>query len=152
MLKLEPLASESPTFRETDAGCDRLSDDYKPPRGRFILATHRDRPAGCIALLPEDAWSARVMRLFVRPEFRGQGLAKSLVQQLVAQARCTGYHRLYLESHASMTTAHRIYAEEGFVVVDPPATYGSRLRGVVICMERLEPPTGIGTHSDTQEI
>jgi GNAT superfamily N-acetyltransferase len=92
-----------------------------------------------LALLPEDARSACVTRLFVRPEFRGQGLARSLVQQLVTLGRSAIYQRIYLESHVSMTTAHWIHAEEGFVVVNPLATYNSHLRRMVICMEWLGP-------------
>jgi GNAT superfamily N-acetyltransferase len=151
MLKLEPLAREAPRFRETDAGCERLSDDYKPPHGRFILATHRGRPAGCIALVPQDAWTGCVMRLFVRPEYRGQGLARSLVRQLVARARRIGYRRLLLESHVSMTNAHRIYAEQGFLVVNPPDDLPFNLRRAVICMEWLGSEANIGTSFDMQK-
>jgi putative acetyltransferase len=139
VLKLEPFAHEAPTFRDIEMDSARLSDDYRPPYGQFILATHRGVPAGCVALASPDAGSAELTRLFVRPEFRGQGLARSLVRQLVAQAHVTGYGRLYLESHVSMTAAHRIYEEEGFLAVDPPDAYPAYLRHAVICMQRSLP-------------
>lgn len=140
VLELESFARDVPTFRKVNMGSARLPDVYKPPDGQFILATWQDRAAGCVALAPRAAESAELERLFVRPEFRGQGLARALVRRVVLQSRRRGHRRLYLESHVSMTVAHCIYKEEGFLTVDPPHEYPAHLRRAIICMERLEAP------------
>jgi putative acetyltransferase len=68
-------------------------------------------------------------RLFVRPRFRGQGLGKLLMEQIVAEARAVGYVKMRLDNLPSMQSAIRLYNAFGFVPCAP--YYDTPLRGTV---------------------
>lgn len=49
---------------------------YAPPHGRLYLVCTGSTPVGCIALKALDDTRCEMKRLYVRPEYRGQGIAR----------------------------------------------------------------------------
>jgi GNAT superfamily N-acetyltransferase len=95
-------------FEEELAG---LPGEYAPPRGQFLLAPN----AGCVALRPiESDEICEMKRLYVRPEHRGSGLGRRLVQAVIEEARRIGYQRMRLDTMPKMDGAQRLYASLGF--------------------------------------
>ena len=84
-------------------------------------ASTAGRP-GTIALKRHDATQAEIKRLYVRPDARGHDIGRQLVATVIAEARSSGYRRLVLDSHVTMTTAHRLYAGAGFRRTGSPRT------------------------------
>jgi len=84
-------------------------------RARLVLAEVRGEPAGLVGLKPLSAADGEVKHLYVRPGFRGLGIARALLQQLVADAEALGYRRLRLETTAFMPEAQALYRRFGFV-------------------------------------
>ncbi|MBC7926761.1 MAG: GNAT family N-acetyltransferase [Bryobacteraceae bacterium] len=72
-------------------------------------------PAGCVVLrpLPSLRLSAECKRLYVRPSFRGQGLADALLDELEGYA-ATSWEWLYLDSKDDLQAALRIYSRRGY--------------------------------------
>ena len=65
-------------FQEFEQEVQSLPGKYAPPRGCLYLVVLNEIPAGCIALRPLNELQCEMKRLYVRPAFRGRGLAKQL--------------------------------------------------------------------------
>lgn len=102
---------------------DQLPGLYAEPGGVLMLATVDGSAAGCCAfrsLLTSDHLNACEMkRLFVRPAFRGFGLGRLLVEQVMARAELAGYNTMLLDTLSEMEAARTLYQEVGFVEVAP---------------------------------
>ena len=99
----------------------RMLDPASPIFGRVAVAN--DDVAGfSICVLHEGTWVIAPIcyleDLFVAPKFRGQGLGRMLVADLVQHARMKGWSRLYWHTRDS-NPARRLYDEfakaDGFV-------------------------------------
>lgn len=126
---------QAPTFAGWDQEFAALPGIYAPPRGRLLLAVHDGEPAGCVALRPHDDVTCELKRLYVRPGFRGHAIGGKLVTALIAAAREIGCRRMVLDSHVSMTQAHRLYEAVGFERVPTPSDFPEALKPLVVFME-----------------
>ena len=100
-----------------------LPGAYAPPGGELLLAKRGDHVLGCIALKPlEPPHVAEIKRLFVRPQARGRGIGKALIQAALATALQMGYDEIKLDTLAEMEGAIALYKASGFVPIPP---YGS---------------------------
>jgi len=111
----DPDFSRCLVWQHAEAELAGLPGDYAPPRGRLLLARVGAEVAGCIALRPTDRPDACEMkRLFVRPAFRGNGVARALVHALLREAAAAGYRQMVLDTLPSMKAAQALYRELGF--------------------------------------
>jgi len=107
-------------FQSFDQELASLPGDYAQPQGRLLLATQEGVAAGCVALHPLSDRICEMKRLYVRPQFRGQGLGKLLAQQIIAEARATGYKQLRLDTvEPMMREAVVMYRKMGFREIAP---------------------------------
>ena len=96
---------------------------YAPPTGELLLAKRGDHVLGCIALKPlEPPAIAEIKRLFVRPQARGKGVGKALVEAAIITAQRLGYGEIKLDTLPEMTGAIALYKAAGFASIPP---YGS---------------------------
>jgi ribosomal protein S18 acetylase RimI-like enzyme len=103
------------------------------------LAYLDDEPAGCIAYraLNHPADAGEVKRLYIRPEFRGQGLAARLLQALEAFAIEAGVAALYLDSKDDLTAAIRFYRSAGYQICE---RYNDNPQATIFMRKPLRPP------------
>jgi len=100
-----------------------LPGEYAAPSGALLLAFVDGAPAGCCALRPlinsDHINACEMKRLFVRPAFRGFGLGRILVDEILSLARLAGYTNMLLDTLSDMEAARALYQEAGFVEVAP---------------------------------
>jgi len=96
-----------------------LPGEYAEPNGCFLLAFHEDVPAGCVALRRRSEKVSEMKRLYVKPDYRGKGLGRALVDELIKEAREKGYHLMRLDTHPWMKEAEELYKSVGFYEIEP---------------------------------
>ena len=83
-------------IQKYDHEIENLEEKYGLPQGRLYIAYCENKVAGCIALRPLNNTQCEMKRLYVKPEFRGKGIAKILVEKIVADAKEIGYRVCFL--------------------------------------------------------
>ena len=56
---------------------------YALPHGRMYLALVDDKAVGCVALTKNDDVYCEIKRLYLKPEYRGMGISKALVETVI---------------------------------------------------------------------
>lgn len=97
-----------------------LPGPYVPPRGGLWLARANAGAAGvgCVALRPLTTSMAEVKRMYVDPQWRGQGIGRRLLDALIDKARALGYSTLRLGTLDDMTAAQSLYRSLGFAPIE----------------------------------
>ena len=96
-------------------------DKFYPPTGRFYLVQLADTFVGVGCLKRLAPGLGEIQRMYVRPQVRGHGAGRILVEHLLADARALGYDTLRLESLRALEAAHNLYRSVGFVEIEPYA-------------------------------
>lgn len=96
-----------------------LPGEYVPPGGRLLLARIDDEVAGTAALRPLGGNACEAKRLYIKPAYRGRGLARVLLEKIVEEARQCGYVELFGDTLPAMAAAMELYRKMGFVEVAP---------------------------------
>jgi GNAT superfamily N-acetyltransferase len=94
---------------------------FQPPDGRLLLAIDDRDTLGCGAMRVVAPGVAEVKRMYLRPEARGRGIGRVLLQELLATACCFGCREARLDTGWFMTDAHRLYCAAGFEECAPYA-------------------------------
>lgn len=101
-----------------------IASELTNPLSAWLVAVENQHVVGYIgsqSVLGE----ADMMNVAVSPEFRRQGIARTLVQKLIDLLRGKGVHCLTLEVRASNAGAILLYEEIGFVQVGRRPNYYS---------------------------
>lgn len=96
---------------------EEFAREYFKAGAGVWLAEFNGELVGCVALrnLKAKPGCGEIKRLFVRPAYRGQGIADLLFEAVEEYANKFGYRWLYLDTAAEMKAAQRFYERRGFV-------------------------------------
>ncbi len=92
-----------------------LPGPYTPAKGgRLLVATYEGEASGCVGLKKMDASTGEIKRLYVPPQYRGNGIGKMLVKAALAQAKELGMKKVIADTDLNMRIAMVIFDEHGF--------------------------------------
>jgi len=84
-------------------------------RCTFVVARLGGRAVGCGAVCPlEEPSLGEIKSMYVRPEARGRGVARGILERLEEVARGHAYTRLRLETGAHQPEAMALYESFGY--------------------------------------
>jgi GNAT superfamily N-acetyltransferase len=99
------------------------ADDYLPPHGLFLVGYDPDGEAvacGGYRLHDQSTMTFEIKRMYVRPDWRGRGLGRRLLELLESEAGAAGAARLILETGSVNVPAQSLYTTSGY---DPIPSY-----------------------------
>jgi len=86
--------------------------------GGLFLADVDQALVGMIFLTELREGVGQIRRMYVRDAYRRRGIARTLFETAIRQARELGYAKLLLESPRSWVGAHALYRTLGFEAVE----------------------------------
>jgi GNAT superfamily N-acetyltransferase len=89
----------------------------------FFVLRDNDTPAGCGGIQLFGTEYGELKRMYVRPQFRGSGFGKRLLDHLADYAKAQAVGLLRLETGIHQTAAIRLYEGVGFQRIPPFGDY-----------------------------
>ena len=89
----------------------------------FFVIRIDGTPAGCGGVQLFGTDYGEIKRMYIRPQFRGLGLAKLMLEHLADYARGRGVNILRLETGIHQHEAIGLYERAGFEVIPPFGEY-----------------------------
>jgi GNAT superfamily N-acetyltransferase len=109
--EIEELYADRPgSIHSVGASVEEMS----PPEGAFVLVEAGGELVGCGGLKRLDEGTCEIKRMYLRPEARGGGLSRGLLDALEARALELGYLRARLDSGDRQPAAIRLYEGAGY--------------------------------------
>ena len=132
------------SFQDFEKELESLPGRYAIPEGCLLIAQNQDGIVGCAAVRKIGDGVCEMKRLFVRPEYRGAGIGRRLVMEIVRTAICLGYSRMRLDTTPSMNEATSLYRSLGFYDTEPYC-YNPVLGAVYLELDLGTFGDGVGT-------
>jgi len=104
-----------------DSTTDHLYELFREPRSGYFVAEQDGRLLGGAGIfptagLPSD--TCELVKMYLSPAARGQGLGRRLVDHSLEFARSAGFAQVYLETMPELQQALAMYARLGFHYID----------------------------------
>jgi GNAT superfamily N-acetyltransferase len=110
---LAELHTVMPDFVPDDAS-PTAPIDVHLPIGFFLLVMVGEEPVACGVLRYLSEHSGELRRMWVKPMWRGRGIAKYLLGELEELARELGLAELFLDTNRGLTPAIQLYRSTGY--------------------------------------
>jgi GNAT superfamily N-acetyltransferase len=120
-------------FQGFDEELASMPGKYGPPSGCLLLVFDGDRAIACGALRDLGEGVCEIKRIYVRPEARRRGLARSISERLIDFGREAGYRAVRLDTMRRLTGATELYEQLGFSYI---GAYNASPQHDIVYMER----------------
>jgi GNAT superfamily N-acetyltransferase len=102
-----------------------------PPLGAALVALADRGLVGMVCVVHHDKSSARLERMFVRPDWRGNGIGRVLLETALDVANQLGYRHVVLDVLMERLEAIGLYSSAGFMPMEAYADYGREMRFMI---------------------
>jgi putative acetyltransferase len=106
-----------------ELGDHAILDVYRHRRSAYFVAVAETEIVGGAGIYPlanGDWATCELQRMYLRSQFRGQGIGKSLLNTCLDTACALGFEQCYAETIAEMATAIAFYERNRFVRLAAP--------------------------------
>lgn len=105
-----------PSPDDTDADLSDIERHYHARGGLFgvLVENGGGKIVGTVGLHPDEPGTVELRKMYLRPEHRGLGCGRCLLEHALAEARRLGFRRVVLESTSKLPKAVALYRSYGF--------------------------------------
>ncbi len=120
---LSEFGCTGPGFAIHDPEVDAMTAAYADsPDRQFLVVEVDGEVRGCAGYAPlegsdPDQRIAELRKMYFRPELRGRGIGRRLLEELLVRMRDAGFRRCYLETFSGMDAAQALYRKLGFAEI-----------------------------------
>jgi putative acetyltransferase len=106
-----------------DPTTDDMFQLFSVPFSAYFIAGAEDKILGGAGVFPTPGLPpgcCELVKLYLLPEIRGQGLGMMLMEKCIQQAVTFGYKQMYLETMPELNNAIGLYEKAGFKYLNRP--------------------------------
>jgi putative acetyltransferase len=107
-----------------DPTTDHLFEVFNStPNSIYFIAEKDEVVLGGAGIYPTDGlpeFTCELVKMYLKPEARGLGLGRSLIEKCLTTAKELGYKQVYLESMPELKKALSVYEKFGFEYLNGP--------------------------------
>jgi len=107
----------------TDPTTNHLFELFQKPKSVYFVAENHGKIIGGCGIFPTDGLPegcAELVKLYLLPEARGEGIGLTLMQKSINAAIAFGFTQIYLESLPELGKAVSMYEKAGFRHIGEP--------------------------------
>ena len=110
-------------------GLHEFVSQYMPDKDAVWVCEHRNEIVGFILLMNKGNNSAQLRYFILKPDYRGIGLGKRLMNLYMNYLHEKGYTHSYLWTTNELIAASQLYKKHGFVITEekPSTSFGKPL-------------------------
>ena len=111
-------------------GLFEFYQQYHPERDRVWVCEHAGTIIGFLLLMHRNDTTAQLRYFILRPEYRGIGLGRHLMNLYMEFLKEKGYHKSYLWTTDELLAAASLYKRHGFVLTEEKEStaFGKKLK------------------------
>jgi putative acetyltransferase len=106
-------------FQKFDEELLQLQEMYSFPAGAILLSKKENIFTGCVAVRKKENSIAELKRMFIKTQYRKEGIGALLLQRALEIATQLHYKKIRLDTLDTMTPAINLYKKHGFYEIEP---------------------------------
>jgi len=122
-------------FQNFDEELNIINSMYGSPTGCLLLVYDNELPIACAAYRKIGENVCELKRMYIKPEYRRNGVGQEIMNILCTRAKLNGYKLMRLDTLDTMIPAIKLYSNNGFYTID--AYYHNPNEGVVYMEKSL---------------
>jgi putative acetyltransferase len=107
------------SFQKFDEELLQLQEMYSFPNGAILLSKKENIFTGCVAVRKKEKDIAELKRMFIKAEYRKEGIGALLLQNALEIAKALHYKKIRLDTLDTMIPAINLYKKYRFYEIEP---------------------------------
>lgn len=120
---LKEFGANKPGTVFFDDTTDHLFELFQQPGSKYFIVESEGRILGGAGVYPSEGLpqeTCELVKMYLRPEARGKGLSKLLIDRCLDFAKGFGYLQVYIETMPELRKAVSVYEKFGFEYLSGP--------------------------------
>jgi putative acetyltransferase len=106
-----------------DDTTDHLYELFQEPGSIYFVAEQEGKILGGAGIYPSEGLpqgTCELVKMYLKPEARGQGVGRTLIDKCLEFAKGFGYIQVYIETMPELKKAVTVYKKYGFEFLEGP--------------------------------